>query len=152
MENSQWPLVLTNNYMSRDFTPLKGVIINVTVVKGACSHCRCLLSGRKETRLAPGEQVAFNTEILGWVGEGGFGPQGRITPLGRGCTKWVRGSGKPVPLLLLQPSSKCSRFPNPPGQAHLLRAEEGDCTELEWKGGYHDIAPEKDGEYVDGPG
>lgn len=84
MENSQWLLVLTNTYMSRGFTPLKGVIINVTIVKGACSHSRCLLSGRKETRLAPGERVAFNTEIFGWMGEGGFGPEGRTIPLGKG--------------------------------------------------------------------
>ena len=76
------------------------------------------LLAEKETQLAPGEQVAFNTKILDWVGEGGGRTVGKGQSLRRGRAKWVRGTGKPFPLLLLQTSPKCPRFPNPPGQAH----------------------------------
>lgn len=67
MENSQQQLVLSYQHMRRDITPFKGVIINVTILYGVCSHSRHLLTGRKETWLAPGEQVAFNTTILDWM-------------------------------------------------------------------------------------
>ena len=67
MENSQQRPVLSYQHMRRDTTPFKGVIINVTVLYGVCSHSRHLPPGRKETWLAPGEQVAFNTIVLDWM-------------------------------------------------------------------------------------
>lgn len=84
MENSQWQPVLSYKHMQRLITPFKGVIINVTILHGVRSHSRHLLTGRKETQLAPGEQVAFNTKILDWMGEGGGRTVGKGQSLRRG--------------------------------------------------------------------
>lgn len=92
MENSQqWP-VLSYQHLRRDITPFKGVIINVTVLSGVCSRSSTF-PRTKETRLAPGEQVAFNTTILDWMREREAERWGRTRPFAGGEPSGLEAQG-----------------------------------------------------------
>lgn len=74
MENSQWQPVLSYKHMQRDFTPFKGVIINVTIVYGvlymAGSPSDISLAERRLGWLL-GSGWLLTPKFLALLGEGG---------------------------------------------------------------------------------
>ena len=59
--------VLSSKHTRRAFTLFKGVIINVTIVCGACSYSRRFGPSRMKTQLDPGELEGKNL----WLDGGG---------------------------------------------------------------------------------
>lgn len=67
MENSETAGSVLQTYQESLY-PFKGVLINVTIVRGACSSSRRFGPSRMKTQLDPGELEG--KKIFGWLGEG----------------------------------------------------------------------------------